>query len=111
MSDKFIAIFVTAIVFIRIVVLCSHGIVGNPTIKGFRIHHWMYGLAGLPFAVCLKSVELFACSLALIVDEIGFVAIRGKSHKDNYSFESIVIMLITAIFVVSTAVMIGELAG
>lgn len=69
----------------------------SPTIKGFRIHHWMYGLL---FTVILFGVSKFYTNIYLLsistgvfLDEIGFIIIRGKTHEDNYSPKSFMILM------------------
>ncbi|MES2213456.1 MAG: hypothetical protein V4473_01275 [Patescibacteria group bacterium] len=56
-----------------------------PTIKGFRIHHWMYGVVGILITLLIHSLILYAVGLGLFVDELTYILIGGKSHKDNYS--------------------------
>ena len=70
----------------------------SPTIKNFRTHHWMYGAL---FTIILFSISIFyqnlyllAISIALFLDEIGFILIKGKTHEDNYSPKSFIILLI-----------------
>ena len=70
----------------------------SPTIKNFRTHHWMYGAL---FTIILFSISIFyqnlyllAISIALFLDEIGFILIKGKTHEDNYSLKSFIILLI-----------------
>lgn len=69
----------------------------SPTIKKFRTHHWMFGLLFTIILLALspiyKNIYLLAISTGLFLDEIGFILIRGKNHKDNYSPKSFMILI------------------
>ncbi|MCH5166699.1 MAG: hypothetical protein J1F35_02285 [Erysipelotrichales bacterium] len=69
----------------------------SPTINGFRTHHWMYGLL---FTIILffisnfyTNIYLLAISIGIFLDEIGFILIRGKTHEDNYSPKSFMMLM------------------
>lgn len=69
----------------------------SPTIRNFRTHHWMYGLL---FTIILflisnfyTNIYLLAIGMGIFLDEIGFILIRGKTHEDNYSPKSFMILL------------------
>jgi hypothetical protein len=94
-SNQFFLIFISTITVIRIFLFLKP--IPAPTIKEFRIHHWMYGLTGIPISILLGSVVLYAISLGLFVDELTYLVIRGKNHEDNYSEISI---LGTVVFVI-----------
>ena len=70
-----------------------------PTIKGFRLHHWMYGLLLIPVGIIFKDVIIYAAGLGLFVDELTYIIIRGKNHKDNYSRTSLIGTLIFIILI------------
>ena len=70
----------------------------SPTIKNFRTHHWMFGLF---FTIILFSISKFYTNIYLLsisngifLDKIGFILIKGKTHKDNYSTRSFIIFII-----------------
>ena len=69
----------------------------SPTIKNFRTHHWMFGLAATIILLCISSfytnIYLFSISTGVFLDEIGFIVIRGKTHADNYSPQSFMILI------------------
>lgn len=65
----------------------------SPTIHGFRLHHYMYGLILMPTGIFFSDVLLFAVGLGLFVDEVGFLAIGGETHEDNFSPASFAILL------------------
>lgn len=69
----------------------------SPTIKKFRTHHWMYGLLFMIILFCISSfytnIYLLSISMGIFLDEIGFIIIRGKTHEDNYSPKSFMILL------------------
>lgn len=69
-----------------------------PTIKNFRMHHWMYGLFFMILLFLLHhfftNIYLLSISTGIFLDEIGFIMIRGKTHEDNYSPKSFMILLV-----------------
>lgn len=69
----------------------------SPTIKNFRTHHWMYGLLFTIILFCISSfytnIYLLSISMGIFLDEIGFIIIRGKTHEDNYSPKSFMILM------------------
>ena len=71
----------------------------SPTIKGFRMHHYMYGLVLAPLGILISSITIYAVGLGLFIDELGYLLIKGKNHQDNYSKKS---LLLLAIFVILT---------
>lgn len=69
----------------------------GPTISGFRIHHYMIGLALMPIGYLITNLVIYAVGLGLFIDELTYVLISGKNHKDNYS---IISLSGTAVFVI-----------
>ena len=73
----------------------------SPTIKGFRTHHWMYGILFTFIFFCISNfyanVYLLSISMGIFLDEIGFIIIRGKTHEDNYSPKSFMILMLFVI--------------
>ena len=69
----------------------------SPTIKNFRTHHWMYGLLFAIILFCIsrfyKNIYLLAICMGIFLDEIGFIIIKGKTHEDNYSPKSFMILI------------------
>jgi len=47
-------------------------------------------------SLLIKNITMFAIGLGLFVDELAYLLLRGKTHRDNYSFPS---LLGTALFV------------
>jgi len=45
----------------------------------------MYGLIGIFAGLTFTSVTIYAIGLGLFVDELAYLLIGGKNHKDNYS--------------------------
>lgn len=87
LSDKYFLYTLITIILTRIFVFIFNK--PSPTIKNFRIHHWMYGLL---FIVILFSISniytniyLLSISSGIFLDEIGFIIIKGQTHEDNYS--------------------------
>jgi hypothetical protein len=74
----------------------------SPTISGFRLHHYMYGMVVAIVAVLAHNRILLAVGLGLFIDEVTFALIHGNSHKDYTSILSIVgtaiLSLVTVLF-------------
>ena len=64
----------------------------SPTINGFRTHHYMYGLVLAPVGALVGSVTIFAVGVGLFVDELGYLLIGGKTHEENYSKASLLLL-------------------
>jgi hypothetical protein len=63
--------------------------ISSPTLGRFRVHHYMYGIIGIPVSILIVSLPMFAVSTALLIDELTFLSIGGKTHEDNYSLISL----------------------
>jgi hypothetical protein len=50
----------------------------------------MYGIALVAISLIASNRVLFAIGLGLFVDELTFLLIKGRTHKDNYSAKSLV---------------------
>lgn len=98
MDNDFFIIFFLTILIARIFLFFRP--TPAPTIKGFRTHHWMYGLIGIFLGIILNSIVIYAIGLGLFVNELTYLLIRGKTHKDNYSAYSIIgtILFVVLVF-------------
>lgn len=94
-SNEFFLIFLSTVVVTRLFLYFKP--TPAPTIKGFRTHHWMYGILGLFIGFITHYLPLYAIGLGLFVDELTYLLIGGKNHEDNYSAIS---LIGTIIFVV-----------
>ncbi|MBI1968689.1 hypothetical protein HYS49_02160 [Candidatus Woesearchaeota archaeon] len=86
----FFAIFFITILIIR-TFLYVHPTPG-PTINGFRIHHYMFGLVLAPIGALAGSIALYAMGVGLFIDELGYLIIGGKTHEENYSKASLLLL-------------------
>ena len=68
----------------------------SPSLGSLRLHHYMYGLILAPLGILFDNPPLFAVGLGLFVDELGYLLIGGKTHKDNYSKYSLILLGIFA---------------
>ena len=61
----------------------------------------MYGLIGIFAGLVFHSVVLYAIGLGLFFDELTYILIRGKNHKDNYSKISLLgtLFLVVIVFI------------
>ncbi len=96
MYDKFFLFTLITIIITRVSVYIFNK--PSPTIKNFRTHHWMFGLL---FTILLffisnfyTNVYLLSISVGVFLDEIGFILIKGKTHEDNYSPKSFMIIML-----------------
>lgn len=57
----------------------------------------MYGLFFTTILFCIsdfyKNIYLLSISMGIFLDEVGFIIIRGNTHKDNYSPKSFIILI------------------
>lgn len=88
------AIFILTILITRIGLYVGGRLVENPdemglSIKGLRLHHYMYGLVLAPVGLLLGNGPLFAIGLGLFVDEATYLLMGGSTHADNYSWISL----------------------
>ena len=72
----------------------------GPTIRGFRIHHWMLGAVLIPLGLLNESLFMYAVGIGLFIDELTFLLLRGSSHTDNYSKVSVIgtLIFLTLVF-------------
>ncbi len=99
--DKYFLFTMISIILTRILVY----IFNKPslTIKNFRTHHWMYGIIFTIILICISgfytNIYLLSISMGIFLDEIGFIIIRGKTHEDNYSPKSFMILLLFVLLI------------
>ena len=86
-QDAFFLIFAFTILVVRIGYLIVP--IPGPVIAGYRLHHYVYGLILMPISYLVESLTLFAVGLALFIDELTWLLMRGKGHEDNYSWKSL----------------------
>lgn len=95
MYDKFFLFTTITILITRVLVYIFNK--PSPTIKNFRTHHWMFGLVFTIILFCISSfytnIYLLSICMGVFLDESGFIVIRGKTHEDNYSPESFMILI------------------
>ena len=87
-DNEFFLIFLGTIIVVRLFLLLKP--IPSPTVGGFRIHHYMYGLVAMFVGLLLHTAIIYAIGLGLFVDELTYLIIGGKTHADNYSIKSIV---------------------
>lgn len=93
--DKYFLFTIITIILTRLFVYIFNK--PSPTIKNFRTHHWMYGLLFTIILFCISNfytnIYLLAMCMGIFLNEVGFILIRGKTHEDNYSPKSFMILL------------------
>jgi hypothetical protein len=72
----------------------------GPTIKGFRVHHYLYGIILIIISFFIKSGIILAIGLGLLIDELPLFFINDWSEKSYYSKKCLVgiLIFITIIF-------------
>lgn len=100
----FFSVFLVTIIITRIFLYINP--TPSPTIKSFRIHHYMYGLFLIPVGILLSNVAVYAVGVGLFIDEFGYLIIGGKTHEENYSKTSLILLII---FVILTYIFRNEL--
>jgi hypothetical protein len=83
MITTFNIVFFLTILFTRIYLLIRP--TASPTIGELRLHHYMYGILLVFLAIPLENLILGAVGWGLFIDELTYILINGKNHKDNYS--------------------------
>ncbi len=101
--DIFFLIFFVTILATRIFVYLKP--IPAPTFKGFRTHHWMYGLLLLIVGYLFRNVLTSAIGLGLFTDELSYILIGGKTHADNYSKISVLgtLLFVFIVFIFRTS--------
>ncbi len=87
-QDYFFVIFLATILITRIFLYFKP--IASPKIKGFRLHHYMYGIILIILGLLSNTLTVYAIGFGLFIDELTFIMIKGKSHKDNYSNKSLI---------------------
>ncbi len=97
MGNYFFYFFAATVLVIRVFLFIRP--IAAPTIGKFRIHHYMYGVAGIFAGLMIHSVTIYAIGWALFLDELTFLLTGGKTPKDNYSKLSLIGTLLFALLV------------
>ncbi len=71
----------------------------SPTIKGFRLHHYMYGIVLITIGLLIKNNPTYLIGLGLFIDELGFVLIGGETHQDYWSKKSLLLLTLFIIII------------
>jgi hypothetical protein len=87
MTTHFFLIFLLTIVITRLVIFLRP--IPSPTIKGFRLHHYMYGIVLILVSIFLSNIILYAIGWGLFIDELTYLIVGGRTHEDNYSKTSL----------------------
>ena len=75
-----------------------------PTIKRFRVHHYMYGAGLILIGLSVHWIVAYAIGIGLFLDELTYLFLRGTTHKDNYSAPSLLgtLFFVALVFAVRT---------
>lgn len=86
-SHAFFWIFVGTLLATRVFLYITH--LEGPTIAGFRVHHYVYGLVGAACALVIKSPALLSVSLALFADEVPMLLGQFKTYEEYLAVPSL----------------------
>jgi hypothetical protein len=97
MGDYFFLIFLVTIVVTRFGLVTQK--IYSPTIKGFKLHHYMYGVVLLILAFFTKNIFLYAIGFALFLDEFSLVLFvhkkwKWKDYYEKWSFIDLLIIIL-----------------
>ena len=79
-GEQFFLIFLGTIAVTRIVLLSKKG---SPTIRGFRLRHYMYGAVLITFSFLIHNLVVYAIGIGLLVDEIPLIFAKGPGHREE----------------------------
>jgi len=80
-GDYFFLVFLGTVAVTRILVLMK---VTGPTLKGFRIHHYMYGVLFIVLGFVFKNITLYAIGFGWFVDELPIILAEGPAYKNEH---------------------------
>ncbi len=83
MGSQFFLLFLVTILVTRIFVFLFP--IPSPTIGKLRTHHYIFGVAGILVGLLIHSVIIYSIGFGLFIDELTYLIIGGKTHRDNYS--------------------------
>lgn len=97
-SDLFFLILLATVAVTRIWLYSRP--MGSPVIRGFRVHHYMYGLALVVIGIIAHSVIPYGIGFGLIIDEVPLVLFKPTASWDEYeSKKSFTALLVVLLFV------------
>ncbi len=72
--------------------------ISSPTIRGFRMHHYMYGIVLILTAWLLKNPAVYAVGLALLVDEAPVLMKKGwQWHEYDSTYCRVGVLVFTVV--------------
>lgn len=77
-GDYFFLVFLGVIAVTRLFLLSK---IPGPTIKGFRVRHYMYGIILIILAFLIRNLTVYAIGLGLFVDELPPILVKGPGYK------------------------------
>ncbi len=80
-GDYFFLVFLGTIAATRLFLLSK---MAGPTLKGFRLRHYMYGVVFIVFAFLIDNITVYAVGLGLLTDEIPLILVKGPGHREEH---------------------------
>lgn len=84
----------------------QRNIVPKPTLKGFRIHHYVYGLLLIVAALFFKQVAILAMGLGFVIDEVWLVIGLQSNDAEYLSYSSLLgaLVLLVVFYLMRTQI-------
>lgn len=80
-ADYFFFIFLGTIVTARLLTLNPR--MAAPTIRGFRVRHYMYGILLIIFSFFVPNPVVYAIGLGLLLDEAPVIIVKGTGYREE----------------------------
>jgi hypothetical protein len=99
-KDYFFLVFLLTIALTRLWLLINP--ISSPTIKGLRLHHYMYGLVIIIISLLFANLTLYAVGWGLLVDELIFLIpnpTKPFHYKEYFSLKGLLGTLFLAVLV------------
>ncbi len=94
--SQFFLIFLITIIVTRLFLWLTP--IKGPTINGFRIHHFLYGIILMTLYVLTENIILFAIGLGLFIDEAPLFLSQKwdtKGYNSSFCYFGVVVSIIT----------------
>ncbi len=84
----FFSIFLATIVISRVFLWIRP--TSSPTVYGFRMHHYMYGIVLVVLGLAVRNKTVYAIGLGLLLDEVPLLMMGGSTYQEYFSAPSLV---------------------
>lgn len=78
-GDYFFVVFLGAILLTRLFLIKENA---SPSVKNFRLHHYMYGVVLVGISLLIKNLTMCAIGFGLFIDELPIILTKGPGHRE-----------------------------